>query len=287
MPLHQCDCINDATFKSCAYHDASDDESEESLVENFHTESNDRNSYADSDSEVEVLAERIGKNWTPLTTLKNVNKRVRKVEKKPLRTKSRIKPEQSDSLQSSTIIDKNYEAAILDLYAVAIDFGNDEGDEVKALVGSTGKNWTSLKPLISASKRIREVETKLLENKSHPKPEQTKPPKITVVLADKNELKPSEGTELPLWERIQEFKKISRQFSTKKRCKLIDDGNDTELQKLNAQMEMKKLDQEVTKALNATLHSKDFLPYETEDLISLAREVIMSRWRNMSSRGCI
>ena len=273
MPLHQCDCINDATPKSCAYHDASDDELEKSLVEKSHTESSKRNSYADGDNEVEILAERIGKNWTPLAILKNVNKRAKRIKKKPLKTKSRKKPKRNDSLQLSTEIDKKYEAAILHLCALGVDFNSDKEDEVKTLAGSSGKNLTPLKPL------IKKQETKFL------KEEQIKPLKTTVALADNNEFKSSKGTGLSLWERIQKFKKTSKQFSAKKQCKLIDGGNDLELQKLIAQMEMMKLDHEFTKSLNATLHSKVFLPYETEDLISLAREVIMSRWRSMSSRG--
>ena len=279
MPLHQCDCINDATPKSCAYHDASDDELEKSLIEKSHTESSKRNSCANGDNEVEILAERIGKNWTPLAILKNVNKRAKRIKKKPLKTKSRNKSKRNDSLQSSTEIDRKYEAAILHLCALGVDFNNDKGDEVKTLARSNGRNRTPLKPLTSASKQIKKQETKLL------KEAQTKPLKTTVALADNNELKSSTNTGLSLWERIQEFKKTSEQFSAKKPCKLIDVGNDLELQKLIAQMEMMKLDHEFTKSLNATLHSKVFLPYETEDLISLAREVIMSRWRSMRSRG--
>lgn len=322
--LDQCDCGDEEMLRFCTCHDSSDDESEEDSGVDSSTDGDNEGSSDDSgdemeisaddsgdemetsaddsgdeveiladdsgdevevladdsDDEVEILAERIGRNWTPLVSLAEKGKCKRDVERKPLNNEGAAEPELS----------KPYKPC---------DPPKKESQPSEDSWSST--NEDAIEPEPSKPPKNRDASTEKEESQPSEdswsstngdviEPEPSKPPKTGDISADREESRPSEVSWRSLWDRIQNFKANSKTPSTtikreRKRPKVSNTLEGPELQKLIAQMEMMKLNREFSDVLNASLHSQNFLPYETENLMVSARESVMSRWSKMSAQG--
>ena len=227
----------------------------------------------DGDGEVEILGEKINTTRPSSVSSKKASKRPKTFKKKSETRKKPAKPdlEKPSKLASNTSSSDN---------------------EIEILTEKTSTDRSPPASPTNANNQIDAAKERLEENKSSTEPAPNKTPETMVVPIDDKKLESCKGVKPSLWDRIQEFKAASKQLSTtesiikkKKQRKLLNSSEDPELQKLAARMEMMKLNHEFTRALNNFLYSKNFFPNEAEDFIVMAREVVLSRWWSMSSRG--
>ena len=165
-------------------------------------------------------------------------------------------------------------------------------NDIEILSEKTNAGQATSFPQVNPVDQINADEGKPVESKGSLEPAHDEELEIKVVPSSDKKLEPSRDAKQSLWERIQEFKAVSKQFSAgksiakpKKQRKLSSSSEDQGISRLVARMEMMRLNQEFTKALNNYLYSENFFPYETEDFIVKAREVILSRWWSMNCKG--